>query len=52
MEELLKILNIKEINYLLIDYIDNHGNCKIIRIDHSSEISEISETEKQNLVEW
>ena len=49
MDELLKILNIKEINYLLIDYIDNHGNYKIIRIEHPSEMKEMKES---NLVEW
>lgn len=37
MDELLKILNIREINYLYLDYIDNHGNRKEIQINHSSE---------------
>ena len=37
MEELLKTLNIKEINYLYLDYTDNHGNFKIVKIDHRSE---------------
>lgn len=34
MEELLKMLNIKEINYLYLDYTDNNGNFKTIKIDH------------------
>ena len=29
MEELLKMLNIKEINYLYLDYTDNHGNLSL-----------------------
>ena len=37
MEELLKMLNIKEINYLYFDYTDNHGNFKTIKIDHRQE---------------
>lgn len=37
MKELLKMLNIKEINYLYLDYTDNHGNFKTIEIDHRQE---------------
>ena len=37
MEELLKMLNIIELNYLYLDYTDNHGNFKTIQIDHRQE---------------
>lgn len=37
MEELLKMLNIKEINYLYLDYTDNYGNFKTIKIDYRQE---------------
>lgn len=37
MEELLKMLNIKEINLLYLDYIDNHGNFKTIKIGDRQE---------------
>ena len=43
MEELFKTLNIKEINYLYIDYIDNHGNFKTIKLEHPSEMVEVKE---------
>lgn len=37
MEELIKILNIKEINCIFIDYIDNHGNFKQLKLDYREE---------------
>jgi len=40
MEEILKILNVKEINYLYIDYTDNHGNFKTIKLDYREESKE------------
>lgn len=40
MEELIKILNIKEINYFFIDYIDNYGNNKQLKLDFIKEIKD------------
>lgn len=37
MEELFKILNIKEITFLFIDYVDNHGNFKTLKLDYRQE---------------
>lgn len=37
MEELIKMLNIKEINYIFIYYTDNHGNFKQLRLDYIQE---------------
>lgn len=37
MEELMKMLNIKEINYIFIDYTDNHGNFKQLKLDYRQE---------------
>lgn len=37
MEELIKILNIKEINYIFIDYKDNYGNFKQLKLDYREE---------------
>lgn len=37
MEELMKMLNIKEINYIFMDYIDNHGNFKQLKLDCRAE---------------
>lgn len=34
MEELFKTLNIKEINYIYLDYTDNHGNCKTLKLGY------------------
>lgn len=37
MEELFKTLNIKEINYIYLDYTDNYGNYRILKLDHRQE---------------
>ena len=37
MEELIRTLNIKEINYISIDYTDNHGNFKQLKLDYREE---------------
>ena len=37
MEEFFKILNIKEINFLHLDYTDGKGNFKTIDIDYRKE---------------
>lgn len=37
MEELIKILNLRQINYLHINYTDNDGNFKEITIDYPNE---------------
>ena len=40
MEEILKMLNIKEINYIYMDYIDNKGNFKTLKLDYREEFRE------------
>ena len=37
MEELMKMLNIKEINCIFMDYVDNHGNFKQLKLDYIEE---------------
>ena len=37
MDELLKMLNIKEINFIYIDYTDNHGNFKELKLENRKE---------------
>lgn len=37
MEELLRMLNIKEINYLYLDYTDGHGNFKELKLEYRTE---------------
>lgn len=37
MEEILKMLNISEINYLYLDYTDKHGNFKTLKLDYRQE---------------
>lgn len=37
MEELFKVLNINEINYLYLDYTDGHGNFKELKLDYRHE---------------
>lgn len=37
MEELFKTLNIREINFIYIDYIDNHGNFKELKLENRHE---------------
>lgn len=34
MEELFKTLNIKKINYIYLDYTDNDGNCKTLKLGY------------------
>lgn len=36
-KELIKILSIKEINYMIIDYTDEPGNFKVLKLDHRKE---------------
>ena len=37
MEELIKTLNIREINYIILDYIDNYGNNKVLKLEYREE---------------
>lgn len=37
MEEILKMLNISEINYLYLDYKDKYGNFKTLKLDYRQE---------------
>ena len=37
MEELIKILDLRHINYLYLNYIDNKGNFKEVKIEHPAE---------------
>lgn len=40
MEEILKALNIKEINYIYMDYTDNYGNFKSLKLGYREECRE------------
>ncbi len=50
MEELFKTLNVKEINFFIIDYTDNHGNTKKLQLERYVENC-IDEKPKRVLVE-
>lgn len=43
MEELIKILDIRTINYLDLKFTDNHGNFKTIKIDYPCELTSVKE---------
>lgn len=43
MEELIKILDIRTINYLDLKFTDNHGNFKEIKIDYPCELASCKE---------
>jgi hypothetical protein len=45
MEELIKILNIRQIEYLYLKYIDNNGNFKKVEINYPSERLDVEEDE-------
>ena len=40
MEEILKMLAIEKINYIYMDYVDNEGNFKTLKLDYRSETSD------------
>lgn len=37
MEEIIKTLNIREINYITLDYIDKYGNNKVLKLEYREE---------------
>ena len=41
MEDLLKMLNISEINYLYLVYEDKYGNLKTLKLDYRQEACDI-----------
>ena len=45
MEELLKMINISEIDYLYLDYKDKYGNFKTLKLDYRQEACDSIESD-------